>query len=284
MRKVPIVFVLAVNPDPIGQAIKHQFGLTSRWGDYEARKILEKFVDHYVEMENSNSIVEYVRTIWEAAGLDLQRECFIARVDAKLHLPPYEDDTLKHASFNECMLADNPVYANRRLLIKCLSRLKGRHETDRLWMAWHLEIAAQAYPALRRAIARLSNPIVSVAESAHKNLIEELRRSGCLEGTGTAVKGGVLKSDKGNTAFAAYRSFFWEGLREHRGPDWKNEPSQARRHQLENLLGDYRKVDFVATALMQPLGPIRFEADGRTIANWRDLFPDAHLGWVLSNF
>jgi hypothetical protein len=269
MRSVPIVFVLAVNPDPIGQAIKHQFGLASEWGDYEARRILEKFVDHYVEMDNNTTIVAYVRSIWEGAGLDVDHACFVARADARLTRPPYADDVVRHASFDECMLADNPVYANRRLLAKCLARVS-RRETAVPWTAWHLEVADQAYPALRAIIARLSDPLVTVAESAHTGLIEELRHSKCLDGDGV-VKGGTLKSDKGSAAFAVYRSFFWEGLRAQLEVHERTAGEQARRWRgdVEALLADYRKVDFVATALMQSEG---------------DRFESTHLGWVLSNY
>jgi hypothetical protein len=45
MRNCPIVFVVCANPGPIGLAIKHRYGLQSDTGDYEARRILEKFVD-----------------------------------------------------------------------------------------------------------------------------------------------------------------------------------------------------------------------------------------------
>jgi KAP-like P-loop domain-containing protein len=286
MRRVPIVFVLAVNADPIGQAIKHQFGLSSEWGDYEARRILEKFVDHYVEMGATRSIVDYVRSIWAGAGLDLEEACFIARADSQLQLPPYDRDTVKHASFNECMLADNPIYANRRLLAKCLSRLKAkRHETAVPWTAWHLEIVAQAYPTLRETMATLSRQLVAVAEAAHRGVIEELHRNGCLAADGRVVKGSLLKSDKGAAAFAAYRSLFWERLREQPRVqrEGDSERSQRRADLLDGLLADHRKVDFVATALMQGLGPIRF-AGNTSLEGWHEVFKHGHLGWVLSNY
>ena len=275
MRSVPIVFVLSINPDPVGQAIKHQFGLASEWGDYEARRILEKFVDHYIEMDNNTTIVAYVRAIWEGAGLAVDRACFVERVDAGLTRPPYGHDTVKHASFEECMLADNPVYANRRLLMKCLGRVK-RRETAVPWTAWHLEVADQAYPALRALMARLATPLVTVAEHAHRGLIRELRRSHCLAADGSIVKGSALRSDKGSAAFAVYRSFFWEGLRGQLEVRAHATDDESRRllADLDTLLNDYRKVDFVATALMQPVP----DPDSG------DLFPSAHLGWVLSNY
>jgi hypothetical protein len=278
MRSVPIVFVLSVNPDPIGQAIKHQFGLASEWGDYEARRILEKFVDHYVEMDDSASIVAYVRSLWEGAGLDIAAECFVARADAALERPAFGYDTVKNASFDECMLADNPVYANRRLLAKSLGRVK-RRETDVPWTAWHLEVADLAYPALRALMGRLAVPLVAVAEAAHRSLAEELRRRGCLGNDGAVVRGSRLQTDKGNAAFAVYRSLFWEGLRAQLETLAAKGDDQARRlgADLATLLADYRKVDFVATALMQPF---RRQPGG----GGHDVFASGHLGWVLSNY
>jgi hypothetical protein len=285
MRNVPIVFVLSVNPDPVGQAVKHQFGLTSEWGDYEARKILEKFVDHYVEMDGSNSIVGYVRAIWKGAGLDIRRACFIGRVDASIKLPPFAENTVRNASFNECILADNRIYGNRRLLGKCLSRVRAKgYAEDAPWTAWHLELAEQAYPALRQTIALLAGQLIPAAEAAHKGLIGELCRSGCLAPDGSVVKGSALNSDKGAAAWAAYRSLFWEGLQAQieRKHQWKDNQRERRAELLEGLLGDYRKMDFVAAALMQPLDPIRFAGD--EIAGWDELFGQAHLEWVLNNY
>jgi hypothetical protein len=290
MRSVPLVFVLSVNPDPIGQAIKHQFGLESEWGDYEARRILEKYVDHYVEMANKNSILDYVQSIWSAAGLNLDESCFIAQVDAKLKLPPYEVDTVKNASFRESILANNPIYMNRRLLAKCLRRMQTRsNETVMPWTAWHLEIAEQAYPALRRIMALVADDLEWIAEQAHIGLIKELRHSGCLnlKGTRTTVKISELRSEKGATAFANYRSLFWERLQERLTvlENEGNKQTLRRRSALETLLGDYHRVDFVGTALMQRLGPIRFQGtDGETICDWERLFPNGHLAWVLSTY
>jgi hypothetical protein len=144
------------------------------------------------------------------------------------------------------------------------------------WTAWHLEVADQAYPALRALMARLATPLVTVAEHAHRGLIRELRRSHCLAADGSIVKGSALRSDKGSAAFAVYRSFFWEGLRGQLEVRAHATDDESRRllADLDTLLNDYRKVDFVATALMQPVSD----------PNSNDLFPSAHLGWVLSNY
>ena len=83
-------------------------------------------------MEGSGSIVEYARAVWKAASLDLDQSCLVARVDARLRLPAYHMDTGKHASFNESMLADNPVYMNRRLLAKCPQRMQTRGQESPL--------------------------------------------------------------------------------------------------------------------------------------------------------
>ncbi len=50
MRGAPIIFIVSVNPDPIGMAIRHQYGLSDDAGAYETHRILEKFVDDYIDM------------------------------------------------------------------------------------------------------------------------------------------------------------------------------------------------------------------------------------------
>jgi Cdc6-like AAA superfamily ATPase len=39
MRDLPLAFIVCANPEPIGLAIKHKYGLTTASGDYEARRI-----------------------------------------------------------------------------------------------------------------------------------------------------------------------------------------------------------------------------------------------------
>jgi KAP family P-loop domain len=68
MRRLPTVFVLCANPEPIGLAIKHRYGLESEAGDYEARRILEKFVDAYEDFSEPVALGNLARTLWKEAG------------------------------------------------------------------------------------------------------------------------------------------------------------------------------------------------------------------------
>ena len=290
MLDVPLVFVLSVNPDPIGQAIKHQFGLESEWGDYEARKILEKFVDQYLGMEENDSIVPYVRSLWSANGLDLSKSCFIARADAQLNRPPYNEDTLKHASFDHCILGNNPMYGNRRLLAKCLQRtqLPGTRTPLKL-TAWHLELAAQAYPQLRHNMALLAGDLGWITGQAHVDLIDQLVLADCIDSSTGDVKHTTLRCDKGACAFSVYRSVSWERARERCDELRKDKDREAglRLNALQELMDDPRKMDFVVVGLMQPLGPIKGwnrSSGGFEVRGWHDLYPGSHLEYLLFNY
>jgi hypothetical protein len=81
MRNLPIAFVICANPEPIGLAIKHKYGLTTVSGDYEARRILEKFVDVYVDMSEPLMLDEFVYWLWKNAGKNMGDYAFIARLD-----------------------------------------------------------------------------------------------------------------------------------------------------------------------------------------------------------
>jgi hypothetical protein len=291
MLNVPLIFVLAVNPEPIGQAIKHQFGLESEWGDYEARKILEKFVDQYFDIGDNGTIVPFVESLWSAERLQLNDSCFIARADTRLKCPDYNENTLLNASFRQCILGNNPIYGNRRLLAKCLERAKLSSEgQDLILTTWHLQIADQAYPRLRRSIAILVEDLRAIAEEAHLDLIRNLVAAKAIDdSSGTVVKGAVLNSEKGKTAFSLYRSAFWESSRKRLGEIRSNKDSQARLREsaLQELMDDPRKMDFVVVGLMQPLGAIhgwQQSSQGFEVNKWRDLFGGSRLEYLLFNY
>src|SRR6202034_3664917 len=69
MRDLPIVFVFCANAEPIGLAIKHHYGLDSEGADYEARRILEKFVDSYEDLSTSEALGLVVQAIWKTESL-----------------------------------------------------------------------------------------------------------------------------------------------------------------------------------------------------------------------
>ena len=138
-------------------------------------------------------------------------------------------------------------------------------------------------------MALLADDIGWVSEKAHLELLRLLIRSNCIDGrTGEFVKG-RLDSEKGKTAFAVYRSVFWEFSRE-RLKEMESEPEQEvrlRRDALGELLADSRKMDFVVTASMQRLGPIfitRDFGDSIEIENWSALYNRSHLEYVLFNY
>ena len=69
MRDLPVAFVIAANAEPIGLAIKHRYGLESDTSDYEARRILEKFVDSYEDLSATESLGPLIQEMWQGGDL-----------------------------------------------------------------------------------------------------------------------------------------------------------------------------------------------------------------------
>jgi hypothetical protein len=157
MRKLPIIFVMAANPDPIGQAIKHRHGLQSRTGDFEARRILEKFVDLYIDISEPLAIGNYVRWLWQeqaerpgnVKGKTIDESATLIGLDREFLLYNTRHPTRETAL--AAMTTEVPMYGNLRLLQKSLDNVSARPFPNRslVWSAWHLEIIGQMEPALR---------------------------------------------------------------------------------------------------------------------------------------
>jgi len=156
--------------------------------------------------------------------------------------------------------------------------------------AWHLELAAQAYPQLRHSMALLAGDLSWITGQAHVDLIEQLALADCIDpSSGDVKKHASLNCDKGSCAFSVYRSAFWERARKRCDElrKDKNRDASLRLDALQGLMDDPRKMDFVAVGLMQPLGrikgwnpsPAAFE-----IQDWQDLYLGPHLEYLLFNY
>jgi len=133
MRSVPVVFVVCANPDPIGQAIKHRYGLESGKGDYEARRILEKFVDAYEDLGEPVELAGFVAQLWASSAAMTP---WIISVD-KLNSAGLEatewgfhHNVVGNATALDAINTDIPQYANLRVLEKTLTYVRKRPRTD----------------------------------------------------------------------------------------------------------------------------------------------------------
>jgi len=246
MRRLPTVFVLCANPEPIGLAIKHRYGLESEAGDYEARRILEKFVDAYEDFSEPVALGNLARTLWKEAG-PFPTPWIIAMDEANhsneyVHGPSY--DITHNTTVFDMMNSSIPHYGNLRVFRKSLNYLKGRRaqDTDLVWTYWHLELAEQVDPKLRKLLRIIAEPLKLIIQKAYQFIEEDLHFH--FEGSRL-----VYETDKGNTLFAILRSRLWELTRE----KWKEHGSKdtpqdlEKSRALQHILADDRKMSFVTS-------------------------------------
>lgn len=119
-------------------------GPKSDSGDYEARRILEKFVDAYEDLSEQLSLGSLVQSLWKAGF----KECppwILAADETNANL------TIRLTSFEmatgyDVMTTAISFYSNLRVLTKAYAYVRERAGFNRhlLWTIWHLEIVTLA--------------------------------------------------------------------------------------------------------------------------------------------
>lgn len=257
MRRLPVAFVVCANPEPIGLAIKHRYGLESETGDYEARRILEKFVDAYEDFSEPAPLGELALALWKEARS--AKTPWIVEIDERNGDAGFRNNTVKRARVTDVFSTDIPFYANLRVLQKSFRYLNGRDTWNRhlLWTLWHLELATQIDPQFRKTIRTLATQIQHMARSAYGFMEADV----CYRVDATTdvprlhyYKAGDKDWDKGRTLFSIFRSYFWEsGRQELSQLSSQTDPeSREQARSLQALLADSRKMDFVISLCLLP--------------------------------
>lgn len=285
MRDLPIAFVVCANPEPIGLAIKHRYGLESDTGDYEARRILEKFVDSYQDLGTVVSLGALVTDLWREAELP-----WLIRADAANQNPRFGDDTVLNATALDVFTTAIAQFGNLRVLKKSFEYVEATIRVNRhfLWTHWLLEICEQVDPRLRRELGLLAQPLQKCVEQAYRGL----QSTSCEVAPSKGRCRAVLQSDKGHTLFAILRSYLWEvTFSESSRLKGSEDPEDLARHGLlAALLSDPRKMNFVALLGLLPFhGPEDYPPAARE-GSFQPLNFGAELGalsvqfgYVLSN-
>jgi len=247
MRRLPVAFVMCANPEPIGLAIKHRYGLESASGDYESRRILEKFVDAYEDFTEPAPLGDLVFSLWNDAGPFSPP--WIMEIDRLNGDSSYEIDIVMNANVFDIISTEIPYYANLRVIQKTYQYLKVRsiHNRHLIWTLWHLEIVEQVDPKFRASLRVLAHNIQNILQRSYHDMERNLQ----FEVSGKKI---IFKTDKGTTLFAIFRSLFWEHGREELARlDEKTDPeSRGRLACLQELLADHRKVNFVVSMCLLP--------------------------------
>jgi hypothetical protein len=215
MRGIRIAFVLVANPKPIGMAIRHQFGLDSSHDEFEAGRILEKFVDTYVDLSETESLGGYVESLWDRLlPKRLSDSSFIVGLDRRTDRSPdrkFEDHIVRNGFALERIATSNILYSNLRMLEKTLAYCASHQEgQESLWTIWHLTILKQSDPLMRSDIARIVEMLKSFTEQATLKLLEVLKDRGQIQPDGAINPKIDLNRHYACTPYAIYYDNFWE--------------------------------------------------------------------------
>jgi hypothetical protein len=253
MRSLPVAFVVCANPEPIGLAIKHRYGLESDAGDYEARRILEKFVDSYEDLSERVSLEPLVRSLWKPAFPESQP--WVLAMDDAYGGPKYENDIVRNSTGFDAMTTAIPLYSNLRVLSKSFLYVQGRANVNRhlLWTIWHLEIVTQIDPRFRADLKLLASELEQLVVACYESLATV---QFTVESTSRGSRASY-STDKGRTCFAIFRSFFWEHAKAKLSELSESEDPESRKRAdtLRRLIVDTHRVDFV---ILMCLLPFRF--------------------------
>ncbi len=246
MRDLPVAFVVCANPDPIGRAIKHRYGLES--DDYEARRILEKFVDSYEDLAQAVALGPVVQAMWKDQQLP-----WLINFDQANRTPRFSDDVVMNARPFDAITSGVPLLANLRVLHKSFEYVNDNAHSNRhfLWTKWLLEIAKQIDPNFRRDLGTLAGPIQDTIRQSYCDL-HDVQYRVSKSNSGPSI---TFQTNKGNTLFAILRSFFWEHAKNTLAElEQSKDPEDAdRARALKALLSQPLRVDFVILLSLLPL-------------------------------
>ena len=288
MRNIPVLFILCANPEPIGLAIKHRYGLNTPLSDYEARKILEKFVDTYVDLSEPLQLDKLVESLWNNADKDVFTSSAITFVDTFIKTNR-NIDTVKNSTSLQAINTDNAIYSNLRLLKKSLEYVCSRRFSNShlLWSAWHLELVQQIDPTFRRVISRLASHIQRITMLSYNTLWQT--KFDWISSQNKIV----LETDKGGSLFGVFRSLYWDNARQYLTDLQKKEDpeSESLAKDLKSLLSDYKQMDFIILMSLLPV-PINIlhQFEKKRSNNFAEVLSKytqeyvLHFGWLLANY
>lgn len=279
MRDLPVGFVIGANAEPIGLAIKHRYGLESDSSDYEARRILEKFVDSYEDLSAGEALGTLVQAMWK------DELPWIVELDVKNGPYEFTEDVWGNATAFDAITTSVPLFSNIRVLYKSYERvrLNVRFNAHLLWTKWFLEIANQIDPRFRRDLRLLAEPLGEIVETAYRELGNFSSR---VIAVGKRKKLEFEPKEKGNSLFAIFRSLFWDSAKAALGrlrPS--DDPEQAGRAQaLQRLLADPLRVDVVVLLSLLPFNGLPSFRDLSQADGPKPIGVVAHLDELIAQF
>jgi len=260
MPGIPLIFVLSANPDPIGLAIKHQYGLNTKGGEYEAKRILEKFVDSYIDMSAPTELNDYVEALWETNRTTIDN-LYVQKIDTLIDADIMAD-RLKNAKVLNTIRTSNLLYSNLRVLKKSFDYISSaevftlynlsKDDFSRFhWTVWHLEILKQVDSELRHKVSKIGRELKEITKLAYLSLFKECKISS--PNLNKHIK--LNNSEEGNTAFSKYRSYFWHHAKKVLDAEKKEIRPQNKdvADILTSILADVRIMEFIINLSLFPI-------------------------------
>jgi len=298
MRRLPLVFVLSVNPEPIAAAIRHRYGLSAAdssasTGDFEGGVILEKFVDRQITISRTSALHSYIQDLWAERGQTVEQASFIADLDARQTGVAFDRPDRKTYTMLHAMSRSNYLYSNLRIMEKSLDAVMTADgiPPHLRWLAWHAEMLRRRQPALLKEVALAVEALVAVGNRRYHEIIGGLVSAGLCTASAKLpqqFEASVLSSGSSSvgTLFFSYRRAVEGSLSSKVDENTKRKERLAdairRAEAMRRIVEAPEAVDFVAAmtavALKTELvmdfspspGPPSF---GKNVRNWEKANP-----------
>lgn len=163
-RSLPLLFVLSVNPEPIGMAIKNRYGFDKEVNDYESVRILEKFVDVKFDIINDINLHAFMQYHFEKNHYSqndklpdtVRQACDVFASDHRLEIENEWWAILNKEIFQ---------LSNLRIIAKCIESLAIREYLDPnlYWPTLHLELIKNSNYAFAKKLYQISGEIEAIA-------------------------------------------------------------------------------------------------------------------------
>lgn len=202
-----IKFVVAVNPEPIIMAVKHEMGLSQ----YESKLVLEKYFDSYVDISHNNDIAKYINGLFKFKEKDQK--------DVKYYFTKSENINYKSHNYVDNLSSLQPYYTNLRVLQKSICNTNNIHLSLFLF---HFNILKHYNANMYKNLLYISDTLLDIINTYQFNDNME---------------------EKGKTYFSQFRTHFYEKL-ETKEAEGYNGFNYNQKSILENLLKNHLLIEF----------------------------------------
>jgi hypothetical protein len=250
-RGLPLLFILSVNPEPIGMAIKKRYGFDQEVSDFESIRILEKFVDVKFDIINDINLYAFMKYHFEKNDYSdneklpdtVRNACDVFEFDHRL-----EDEEEWWSILNKEIIQ----LSNLRIISKCIESLATMEYLgpNLFWPTLNLELIKNSNYAFAKKLYRISGELEAIAHCCHtefqKQKVEEPEEATfeyfnrCFWGCWRTMID-FLKGSK-------YRSEFAKKLQPFlvESPEQiKMKTPESKIHFMEEILHDFKLMDSV---------------------------------------